>query len=96
MTTPNDPAPRGCRVDPQGKPLTLGDMRRLIARADELGLPDGIVPRFSTPLPPRSRFAVTITLLDDGPAATLEDVPQTDPDFDPVRYGADSSRIIDP
>lgn len=91
------PKPRGCRVTPQhDEPLTLGDMRALLRRADELGMPDYVVPRFITPLPPRSRHSVCIVLADDGPAAAVSDEPIADPDFDPARYDAESSKIVDP
>lgn len=86
----------GCRVNPQGEPLTLGDMRRLIARADQLKLPDWIVPSFRTPIA-GDRRAVTITLLQHPPhdPETVTGPPPED-DFDPGRYGAASSRVVDP
>jgi hypothetical protein len=96
-TAVDDPKPRGCRVTPDpNEPLTLGDMRKLLARAAQLELPDYVIPRFITPLPPRNRYSVCIVLADDGPAATIDDVPQDDPEFDPTRYGAEQSKLVDP
>lgn len=67
----------GCTVDPRGVPLTLGDMRSLVARADELHLPNHVVPEFRTPLS-GDRRAVAVTLAWFPPANVVDVDPAGD------------------